>query len=78
MTTTTLRLPPDMAEAVKLEATERGTTMNELIRSLIGAYLKQKDEQRLYDGFTLLGSDREESNVEYAIHAATEVVLKDE
>ena len=78
MTTTTLRLPDEMADAIKAAAAAQGTTMNDLVRSLIGIYLKEEEEKRLYDAFTLLGSDPEESSVEYAIHAASEVVLRNE
>jgi hypothetical protein len=64
-----------MAAALKTAAAHQGKTMNDVVRSLIGTYLKAEAERMLYDGFSWLGSDPEESRVEYAIHAASDVVL---
>jgi hypothetical protein len=78
MTTTTFRFPDDMAQALKSAAAEKGITVNELARQLIRDHLKVREERALYDSFTELGKNREEVDVEYAIHAASEVVLRDE
>lgn len=77
MTTTTLRLPDELAEALRDAATKRGRAVSDLVRSLIDAYLREEEERQLYDDFTLLGSDPEGSNVEHTIPAASEVVLRD-
>lgn len=74
MTTTTLRLPDEMAQAVKSTASAKGMSVNDLVRSAIGAYLKAQEEKELYDAFTRLGANPEEANVEHTFHAAAEVV----
>lgn len=78
MVNTTLRLPDGMARAVKSAAAEKGTTVNDLVRSLIADFLRAEQERMLYDGFSRLGADPQECDVEFAIHAACEVVLGSE
>jgi hypothetical protein len=78
MTSILIRVPEEMHVALRAAAAQEGTNLSELLRNLAESYLRERQYQQLYDGFTLLGSDPEESDVEFALHAASEVILSDE
>ncbi len=71
----TVRLSPEMHREAAEAARRRGTTLSALIRQSLAATIEADDYQARYDGYTLLGQDMEECNVDYARHAQAEVVL---
>lgn len=64
-------------EAAKA-AKARNVSFNLLTQEGLMKILADERERELYDAFTLVGQDVKESNVEYAIHAQAEVMLRDE
>lgn len=73
----TIRLPDAVYDDTRELAKERRQSMNEFIASCVQQALLIREEQRLYEAFTLVGEDREESSVEFAIPAQQEVVRDD-
>lgn len=74
----TVRLPDAMHQAIRITAENHSTSMNDLFCLMVDRYIKEEQEKELYEGFGVLGSDHQESNVEYAFSAQAEVALKDE
>jgi predicted DNA-binding protein len=74
----TLRLPSDMYEGVKSIAKKKGKSFSGYLREILEKILKEEQKKMLYDAFSQVGRDKEDTNVEYAFEAQKEVVLKDE
>ncbi len=74
----TLRIPPNVYEASRRIAHKREVSLNALIQASLEALIQAEEERASYDAYTLLGQDAAECNVEYAIHAQAEVMLRDE
>jgi predicted DNA-binding protein len=76
--TVTLRLPEDLYHAGNLVAQKRHMSMNALLKESLEARLKEIEDEEMYEAFTLVGQDKEESDVEFAFFAQAEVVLNGE
>lgn len=74
----TLRIPPTIYEASRRIANKRAVSLNLLIQQSLEAMIRAEEDRASYDAYTLLGQDAEECDVEYAIHAQAEVMLRDE
>ncbi len=74
----TIRLPQALYRAGREMAKRRRVSLNRLVQESLQATIKTEEEQRLYDAFTLVGQDAEESSVEYAVAAQLEVLEKDD
>lgn len=74
----TVRIPPHVYELSRQIAHKRETSLNALIQQSLEALIRAEEEQASYDAYTLLGQDAEECDVEYAIHAQAEVMLRNE
>ncbi len=77
-TTISVRLPEDLYRASRQLAKRRGLSLNALVREGLATVLKSEEEKRFFDSFTLLGQDLEGCDVEYALPAQGEVMLRDE
>jgi hypothetical protein len=71
----TLRLPEDVYRGVQVLAEEAGSTMNAFIAESLQERLRKHEEEVLWKSFTRLGLDEEESDVDFAFDAQSEVVL---
>jgi hypothetical protein len=74
----TVRLPLELYQSASHIAERRQISLNALIREALAAVSKEEEEERLYQEFNLLGEDPEECDVEFAIHAAWEVIRRDD
>ena len=72
-----VRLPSALHEASKELAEREGVSLNALIQDCLAARLRAEEERRFFDSFTELGQDLEECDVEHALAAQQEVVLRD-
>lgn len=75
--TMSLRLPAALHLATRRLAQRRGISLNALIQQSLEALLRDEEEKRFYDSFTLLGEDLEACDVAYAAAAQQEAVLRD-
>ena len=76
--TLTLRIPPDVYESSRRIAEKRSISLNTLIQQSLEDMIRAEEDRASYDAYTLLGQDAQECNVEYAIHAQAEVMLRAE
>jgi hypothetical protein len=74
----TIRLPLDLYQTTSNIAERRQISLNALIQEALGALSAAEEEARLYEEFNLLGEDSEECDVEFAIHAAWEVIRRED
>lgn len=74
----TLRIKPEIHAAIINLALQKQMSVNSLIEQQLGALVRETDEKKRYDAYTLLGQDAEMCNVEYAIHAQSEVIFGEE
>jgi hypothetical protein len=70
----TLRLPEELHRAAVDAAARSHVSLNELIREATETYLRQKEDQELFDSYTRLGQDLAECDVEYAWDVQREAV----
>lgn len=76
--TVTLRLPHNLYRQTSELARQRKQSINALLQESIQRMLKENEEQTLSDAFDLLAAHPDECNVDYALPAQAEVVLRDE
>lgn len=78
----TLRLPAKLHTAVAELARRRAQSVDALIQAqletLVSAERKIEEEKARYEDYTLLGQDREATDVDYALLAQAEVMLNDD
>lgn len=75
--TLSVRLPAALKSRAAKAAEARQVSFNTFVTRLIEKAVEETEEKELYDGFTLLGSDPESSDVEFAFHAQAEAALHD-
>ena len=73
----TVRLQPQLYNAAVRVASASGKSLNALIQTGLESVIREAQEREMYDTATLLSMDEEECNVEYAIEAQLEVILRD-
>ncbi|WP_309712470.1 hypothetical protein [Armatimonas sp.] len=74
----TVRLPVELYEASTAIALERRVSMNALVQERLAVLVREEEQKSLYDAFSLVGEDEEESSVAFAHEAQAEVVCRDE
>lgn len=70
----TLRLSPDIYAALASVAQNRSLSVSALVKQNLETLIRAEEEKSRYDAYTLLGQDIEGCDVEYAIHAQSEVM----
>jgi hypothetical protein len=73
--TITIKLPPKLYSSASKLAQRRKVSLNRLVQESLELLRKSEDSKDFYDSFTLIGNDREESNVSFAAAAQAEVAL---
>ena len=73
----TVRIPVKLYSKAADIAKRRAVSMNALVQGGLEAIVRAEEEQPRYDAYTLLARDTEECDVEYAIHAQAEVMLRE-
>jgi len=73
----TLRLPPHVYELATQLAERKHISLNRLFQDGLESLNKSEEQQLLYDAFTMLGQDRDETDVSYAGAAQAQVVLNE-
>ncbi len=73
-----LRLPATLHGAARSLARSRGVSVNALITESLEKVLREEEEKAFFDSYTLLGQDADANDVEYALPAQGEVMLRDE
>jgi hypothetical protein len=73
--TITLRLPPKIYSTATKLARLRKISLNRLLQESLAQMQRDEEGARFYDSFTLIGSDRKESDVKFAADAQAEIVL---
>ena len=73
----TLRFDPMLYERVKAVSERGGQSVTSFVQEAVARKLREEDAAALFDAFTLVGEDLEETNVEFACDAQREVALKD-
>ena len=74
----TVRLQPQLYNAAIRVASASGKSLNALIQTGLESVIREAQEREMYEAATLLSMDEGECNVEYAIEAQLEVILRDE
>jgi predicted DNA-binding protein len=74
----TLRFDPDLYERAKKVSRRKGRSLTAFIQEAVSKKLAEEEAASLYQAFTLVGQDMQESSVDYAHGAQQETVLKDE
>ncbi len=75
--TLSVRLPAALKSRAAKAAEARQVSFNTFVTRLIEKAVEETEEKELYEGFILLGSDPELSDVEFAFHGQAEVALRD-
>ena len=73
----TLRFDPMFYERVKAVSACSGQSVTSFVQEAVARKLHEEDVAALFDAFTLVGEDVEETNVEFACDAQREAALKD-
>ena len=73
----TLRFDPTFYERVKAVSASGGKSVTSFVQEAVASKLHEEDAAALFQAFTLVGEDLEESNVEFARDAQQQVALKD-
>ena len=76
--TLTVRIAPELYEAALHIAQQRRVSLNALLQQSLAAAVRSAEEEARYEEYSLLGSDLDESDLDYAIHAQAEVMLSDQ
>src|SRR5438552_16737111 len=74
----TVRLAPTVYEESIKVARRRRLSLNALIQESLRRAIAEERALEMFDAATILGSDPEESDVEFALAAQAEVVFSDE
>jgi predicted transcriptional regulator len=74
----TVRLPFSLYRAGRELARKRKTSLNRLLQESLSAALQEESRAKLYEAFTLVGEDVNESDVAYGLAAQAEVVARDD
>ncbi len=77
-TALTLRLPSDLYKEAKNIAKKKGKTFSGFLRELLEERLKEEKNKILFEAFSRVADDKEEIDVEYALEAQREVVIKND
>ncbi len=75
MRTITARVPLTLHSAVATLAEQRSESLNKFVEQVLAREVAEQEQKALYDAFTLLGRDIEESDVDFARDAQAEVAL---
>ncbi len=70
----TVRLPETVYRSASEMARRNRLSLNRLIQRSVEAAVKEEEQRRLREAFTLVGRDMQESDVEFAHAAQAEVV----
>jgi len=73
----TLRFDPMLYERIKAVSGSSGLSVTSFVQDAVAKRLREEDEAALFDAFTVVGEDSEESSVEFARDAQREAALKD-
>ena len=73
----TVRLQPELYEAATQVARKHGRSLNALIQQSLEEAVRVEEGRELYEAATILGSDAEAADVDYAFPAQAEVILRD-
>ncbi len=73
----TIRLPRDVYAEAQSVAKRRNTSLNTLLREGLAIRLREEEFAELYAAFGEVGRE-EDCDVEFALHAQAEVVLREE
>ena len=73
----TLRFDPTLYERVKTVSERGGQSVTSFVQEAVARKLREEDAAALFDAFTLVGEDLEETNLEFACDAQREAALKD-
>jgi hypothetical protein len=72
----TLRLSPEVHRKAVDLAGDRQVSLNQLFKDALDALAAQDHQRRLYEDFSLLGSDNEASEIGFALDAQREIAKK--
>jgi len=74
----TLRFDQDLYNRVKMTSKLEGRSMTAFVQEAVARRLEEEESAALFEAFTLVGRDLDETNVEFAHDAQGEVALKGE
>lgn len=76
-TTISVRLPEELHRKSREIAKRRNLSLNTLVQESLAAAIQAEEDLLFYESFTLLGQDAEMCDVEYALPAQREVMLRE-
>ena len=76
--TLTIRFPEALHQAAREAAERSQISLNTLVQTATETYLRQRDDEALFDSFSRLGEDLAECDVEFAREAQREAVERAE
>jgi len=76
--TASVRIPEDVYRESEKIAKRRKISFNALVQQALQREIEAEQEQEMYEAATLLGIDAATCDVDYAIYAQSEVMLRNE
>lgn len=70
----TLRLEESLYTRAKEAAVAHRTSFTAFVQNALAEALKKEEQKALFNAFSLVGQDRGETDVEFALHAQREVL----
>jgi len=70
----TLRLEEDLYSRAKLVAQAQKKSFTAFVQGALAEVLKKEEKKTLYDAFSLVGEDHDQTDVAYALDAQREVI----
>ena len=72
----TLRMDPELHRRAKAVARRRGATLTGLVQSVVEEAVREEEQRELFEAFSLVSEEVEETAVEFAVPAENEVVSR--
>jgi hypothetical protein len=71
-------MPDEVYRRSQEIARRRKISFNQLVQEALQRVVEEDQDREMYEAATILGIDREESDVEFAFAAQSEVITRDE
>lgn len=73
----TLRLPAELYEKSKKIAQKRSKSFTGFLREVLEEKVNEEEKKSMFDAFSLVAEDKEESKVDFAFETQKDVILEE-
>ncbi|MBC7473260.1 MAG: hypothetical protein H7263_03135 [Candidatus Sericytochromatia bacterium] len=73
----TLRIEQSLYDEVKSFAQRENSSVNSFFEKIIREKIRKEEDKLLFDEFSIVGQDQEDSDVEYSLLAQKEVIYNE-